>query len=85
MRKNFTEAQMCTVLMQTLSPLVSLRTRGIVHRYLKPENILFCKANSDEFKVIDFRPSEAILATGNFLKNCIGRSYYFAPQLKQKM
>jgi serine/threonine protein kinase len=85
MRKNFTEAQMCTVLMQTLSPLVYLHACGIVYRNLKPENILFCKADSDEFKVIDLRFSKAILATGIFFKNCIGTSYYFLLQLKRKI
>ncbi len=54
MRKTFTEAQKCTMLMQVLRVLVHLHEYGIVHRDLKPENILICKADSDELKVTDF-------------------------------
>jgi calcium-dependent protein kinase len=77
MRKSFTKAQTCTVLVQVLGALVYLHARGIVHHNLKPENIWFCRANSDELKVIDFRLSKTIFDTSAFLKSSIRTSYYF--------
>ncbi len=61
--------------------LVYLHALGIVYHNLKPENILFCRADSYELKLIDFGLSKIILATGDFLKSGIGTSYYVAPEV----
>jgi calcium-dependent protein kinase len=65
--------------MQMLRALVYLH--GIVQNKLKPDNILFCKGDSDELRVIDFRLSKTILDTSAFLKSRIGTSYYIAPEV----
>ncbi len=52
------------------------------HRYLKPESILFYRADSDQHKVIVFGLSKAILEdTGDFLKSRIEISNYFAAKV----
>ncbi len=64
-----------------LCTLVYLHTHGIVHSNLKTENILFCRADSDELKVIDFGLSKNVFATSTFLKSKIGTSYYVVPEV----
>ncbi len=43
--------------------------------------MLFCEADSNELKVIDFALSRNIFDTGIFLKSCNGASYYFAAEV----
>jgi serine/threonine protein kinase len=49
---------------------------GLIHSDYKPKNILFCRTDSDELKIINFGLSKTIFATGSFVKNYIEISYY---------
>ena len=66
---NFTEAQAKTVMRQLLSALSEMHRRGVIHRDVKPENLLLTTKTGWDIKLSDFglvktledddRPSEA--------------------------
>jgi serine/threonine protein kinase len=75
MSKRLTEVQTCTMPVQVQCALVYFYAHGLVQCPLKAENISFCRADSDELKLIYFGLSKTILDTAAFLQSRTGMSY----------
>ena len=79
-KKRLTEEEASVIMEQVLSAVVFCHTRGIVHRDMKPENIIFANKDEDSIiKVIDFGTS--VEAKGTRLTEKIGTPYYIAPEI----
>jgi serine/threonine protein kinase len=53
-RDPYSEAQACSIIHDILDAVAYMHSRGITHRDLKFENIMFSSPDSDAVKVIDF-------------------------------
>jgi len=53
-RDPYTETQACTIIHDILDAIAYMHARGITHRDLKFENIMFSSPDMDSVKVIDF-------------------------------
>jgi len=72
------------IMKQILSTLNYLHTKGIIHRDVKPENILIEKRNDNiKVKLIDFG-SGCYFQKKRKLTQIVGSSYYVAPEVINK-
>jgi serine/threonine protein kinase len=73
----------CRMLHGVFSAVAYLHERGVVHRDIKAENLIFCKDSSgqDSLKLIDFGFSTVLRhqMTGSFM----GTGGYIAPEIRQ--
>lgn len=79
----FSELQSARVLAQVLSAVAYLHARGVVHRDIKPGNIVFEHNFRDEVKVIDF--GLAALMTDEPLTKACGTRRFAAPEVFNHM
>jgi len=77
---NFTEKEAAAYMRQILSALYYLHDKGIVHRDIKAENILFENKKSDTIKIIDFGVSTKFVKNKK-MKETLGTAYYIAPEV----
>ena len=77
------EAFACQVLFGAFSAVAYLHERGVIHRDIKAENLIFCKGVNGEstLKLIDFGFSTVLGhdLTGSFM----GTGGYIAPEIRQ--
>ena len=80
--KNFNEFKCEYILNQILSAIYYLHSNNIVHRDVKPENILISKSTNDllSIKLIDFGSCNYIKKNENFTLK-VGSPYYIAPEV----
>ena len=76
-----TEFQICTYFSQILKGLVFLHSNGVVHRDMKPDNILLTKNKAGEkvIKIADFSLAEYYHS--NRLNTVCGTPGYMAPEM----
>eukprot|EP00826_Nyctotherus_ovalis_P019054 TRINITY_DN15814_c0_g1_i2.p1 TRINITY_DN15814_c0_g1~~TRINITY_DN15814_c0_g1_i2.p1 ORF type:complete len:512 (-),score=139.77 TRINITY_DN15814_c0_g1_i2:93-1628(-) len=82
----FAEKTAAAVMRQLLSVVMYCHKRGMVHRDLKPKNILISKdsdGNIANIKVIDFGAATAF-APNAVLRDMVGTPYYIAPEVLDK-
>ena len=79
---NFNEFKCAYILNQIISAVYYLHSNGIVHRDVKPENILISNSNRDllNIKLIDFGSCNYIKKNENFTLK-VGSPYYIAPEV----
>ena len=78
---NTNEAMVARTMRQVLSALAYIHAKGIVHRDMKPENILFDElGNEQNLKLVDFGEATHLDASGQVVGVC-GTSYYIAPEV----
>jgi len=78
-----TERETINVVEQVLQALEHLHDRGVVHRDVKPENVLYESAARDKVKLIDFGLCSFWKEGKKHLKRRCGTEGYMAPEVFQ--
>jgi len=80
--KNLREHTVCNLIFKVLSAIKYCHSKGIAHRDLKPDNIMFESKNETEIeiKIIDFNLSKQQTNKNN-MQSVIGTPYYMAPEV----
>jgi len=75
---NYSETKVISIIKSILEALVYLSTKGIMHRDLKPDNILIDK--NDKVKIVDFGLATFVSLDKYIFKKC-GTPGYIAPEV----
>ena len=79
--QRFSEKEAAEIFFQIISSVAYCHSKGVIHRDLKPQNILLMhKHGSLSIKVADFG-SSCFLDPHRKLSGCFGSSYYCAPEV----
>ncbi len=78
-RKNFTLAEVADILSQLLTGLHYAHTSGIVHRDIKPDNLIF--APDGTLKIMDFGVARLESSSMTMAGSVMGTPSYMAPEL----
>lgn len=82
LRRNFyTEACARRVVLQVLDALAFLHRRGIIHRDVKPENLLLPRAGSGDVKLADFGFATVLVPPTYQAVDPVGTPGYAAPEV----
>uniref|UniRef100_A0A0D9VME9 Protein kinase domain-containing protein n=1 Tax=Leersia perrieri TaxID=77586 RepID=A0A0D9VME9_9ORYZ len=74
------EQEAAGLMQQIASALASIHRRGVAHRDVKPENLLFDSAGGGVLKLGDFG-SAAWFGDGVAMRGLVGTPYYVAPEV----
>jgi len=80
----FSELEALTVLIQILDAMKYLHSKGLVHRDIKLDNILFQSKNRIDIKILDFGIAEMVGSIKNsaFRRSLVmGTPLYVAPEV----
>jgi hypothetical protein len=80
-RGPMSEEQVAGIVQQTLHGLSHLHSKRVIHRDLKPGNILLTR--SGQIKITDFGVSAQLLNIESMRSSCVGTPYYSAPEVIQ--
>ena len=84
-KKQFTEKDAAYILWQMLSALIYLHNQGVVHRNIRPSNILVKEDGKWDIKLIDFDFAKVLPSGENFYLKQSGVDqappYYDAPEI----
>jgi [calcium/calmodulin-dependent protein kinase] kinase len=73
-----TEKQICNYFRQTVLGIEYLHSIGIIHRDIKPDNLLI--GEDDNLKISDFGISDIAKGADDMRKNTAGTNYFFCPE-----
>ena len=76
--KQFSEKVATEYLLQLLNGFIELLTNGVIHRDMKPENILI---NNKVAKIADFGFAKNVLFKSQLLKTLVGTPLYMSLQM----
>lgn len=78
----FSEAEARVVITQLLHAVSHLHKLGVVHRDIKPDNILFSRDDENLVKLTDFGSAEIFCKeNGETVSGVVGTPYYVAPEV----
>mmetsp|Transcript_141366 Transcript_141366/g.368092 ORF Transcript_141366/g.368092 Transcript_141366/m.368092 type:complete len:807 (+) Transcript_141366:57-2477(+) len=80
-RPSFDEAFLCDVIKQTLRALAFMHNIKILHKDLKPQNIMLVESATSCIKVIDFGLAEMFDPSQEFATSAGGTLLYMAPEV----
>ncbi|CAB9517328.1 MAP kinase-activated protein kinase 2 (Fragment) [Seminavis robusta] len=81
-RDPYTELEAANIVSGVLSAVSYLHSKGIIHRDLKFENIMFADKRQDaEVKLIDFGLSQKFASQEEHMSDAVGTVYTMAPEL----
>ncbi|KAJ4830818.1 Phosphoenolpyruvate carboxylase kinase 1 [Turnera subulata] len=80
-RPLLTEPKSAALLSQLLSALAHCHRLGVVHRDVKPDNILFDAHDPSRLKLADFGSAAWLGEDGGRLSGVVGTPYYVAPEV----
>lgn len=80
--KGFTEEEAASIIQQALMAINYLHKNKIVHRDVKPENLIFQNENENDLrlKLVDFGTAQKF-NPGQFMLQQFGTPYYMAPEV----
>ena len=82
--KKFTEYDAAKIMKQILEALTYCHSKYIVHRDIKPQNILFeTKEKNSRIKILDFATSQNFDPNKKMLMR-VGSPYYIAPEVLRR-
>ena len=69
------------ILTQVLRPLAAFHRAGVIHRDLKPDNIMLCKSDiGEQVKLLDFGIAKVSGSTLTATGQMVGTPHYMAPE-----
>ncbi|KAL6535217.1 Phosphoenolpyruvate carboxylase kinase 4 [Orobanche minor] len=78
-RPVFAESEARRVIVPLMEAIAHIHDRGVAHRDIKPDNILFNSYN--ELKLADFGSAECFGSGGGLMSGIVGTPYYVAPEV----
>ncbi|KAK6145948.1 hypothetical protein DH2020_019817 [Rehmannia glutinosa] len=81
-RPVFAESEARRVMVPLMEAIAHIHDRGVAHRDIKPDNILFNSYN--ELKLADFGSAECF-GNGGLMSGIVGTPYYVAPEVVSGM
>ena len=82
-RRKFNEEDGRRVFYQIAKALHYVHSRNILHRDVKPENVLVLKGSNLAVKLLDFGLSKDVGGYGSFAKTFVGTPCYLAPEVER--
>eukprot|EP00163_Fabomonas_tropica_P009422 TRINITY_DN1922_c0_g1_i14.p3 TRINITY_DN1922_c0_g1~~TRINITY_DN1922_c0_g1_i14.p3 ORF type:complete len:405 (+),score=85.54 TRINITY_DN1922_c0_g1_i14:3143-4357(+) len=80
---NLSEKECCGIMKQLVNALQYLHQRGVIHRDIKPQNILLTSKDKDSpVKITDFGLSALVTPDkADLLKTAVGSPHFMAPEI----
>ena len=76
----FPENEVKSIMIQLLHALRHVHAQNVVHRDVKPDNLLFCEEKGLKLKLTDFGLS-ALCPCGKLLRDDCGSEFYIPPEM----
>lgn len=83
-QSTFTEKVVANIMRQVLTGLNHCHFKGLAHRDVKPENILFATPECKEVKLIDFGFAKMFDPNDSRFQELLGSPLYMAPEIVNK-
>ncbi|XP_058101662.1 phosphoenolpyruvate carboxylase kinase 1 [Magnolia sinica] len=77
--RTFSEPEAASVMSPLMEAIAHCHRRGVAHRDIKPDNILFDGRN--RLKLADFGSADCFVDSGRSMRGIVGTPYYVAPEV----
>jgi len=84
-QEDFTEKKVAGIIKQLLSALCHCHSKGVIHRDVKPDNLMFVDADCKHLKLIDFGFAKLFAPQDCKIQEVLGSPIYMAPEICDKV